>query len=96
MTPVRLEPAALRSRVKHSTTEPLRSQFMVAGYPDMTVHYITLYKAMCSIRHDSSNTVLIYDEGYPDMAVNYITLYKARCSTFYNRRNNASSYGCRV
>ena len=24
MTPVRLEPAALRSRVKHSTTEPLR------------------------------------------------------------------------
>ena len=27
MTPVRLEPAALRSRVKHSTTEPLRSLF---------------------------------------------------------------------
>ena len=26
MTPVRLEPAALGSRVKHSTTEPLRSQ----------------------------------------------------------------------
>ena len=25
MTPVRLEPAALLSRVKHSTTEPLRS-----------------------------------------------------------------------
>ena len=25
MTPVRLEPAALRSRVKHSTTETLRS-----------------------------------------------------------------------
>ena len=28
MTPVRLEPAALRSRVKHSTTEPLRSPHM--------------------------------------------------------------------
>ena len=28
MTPVRLEPSALRSRVKHSTTEPLRSQFV--------------------------------------------------------------------
>ena len=26
MTPVRLEPAALQSRVEHSTTEPLRSQ----------------------------------------------------------------------
>ena len=25
MTPVRLKPATLRSRVKHSTTEPLRS-----------------------------------------------------------------------
>ena len=29
MTPVRLEPAALRSRVKHSTTEPLRSQIII-------------------------------------------------------------------
>ena len=28
MTPVRLEPAALRSRVKHSTTEPLRSRLV--------------------------------------------------------------------
>ena len=33
MTPVRLEPAALRSRVKHSTTEPLRSlHFKVNKY----------------------------------------------------------------
>ena len=30
MTPVRLEPAALRSRVKHSTTEPLRSLYYIA------------------------------------------------------------------
>ena len=29
MTPVRLEPGALRSRVKHSTTEPLRSLLSV-------------------------------------------------------------------
>ena len=28
MTPVRLEPATLRSRVKHSTTEPLRSRYI--------------------------------------------------------------------
>ena len=33
MTPVRLEPAASRSRVKHSTTEPLRSLYWyVPGY----------------------------------------------------------------
>ena len=31
MKPVRLEPAALRSQVKHSTTEPLRSLFSRAG-----------------------------------------------------------------
>ena len=29
MTPTRLEPAALRSRVKHSTTEPLRSLVLI-------------------------------------------------------------------
>ena len=29
MTPVRLEPAAPRSRVKHSTNEPLRSLVIV-------------------------------------------------------------------
>ena len=29
VTLVRLEPAALRSRVKYSTTEPLRSQFLL-------------------------------------------------------------------
>ena len=29
VTPVRLEPAALRSRVKHSTTEPLRSHNII-------------------------------------------------------------------
>ena len=29
MTPVSLEPAAPRSRVKHSTTEPLRSLVIV-------------------------------------------------------------------
>ena len=32
MTPVRLEPAAPRSRVKHSTTEPLRSYHGMATY----------------------------------------------------------------
>ena len=31
MTPVRLEPAAPRSRVKHSTTEPLRSLMTSLG-----------------------------------------------------------------
>ena len=45
MTPVKLEPAAARSRVKHSTTESLRSPFENgtmannAG-PDQTPQYV--------------------------------------------------------
>ena len=35
MTPVRLEPATLRSRVKHSTTEPLRS-LRIFGKPNFS------------------------------------------------------------
>ena len=44
MTPVRLEPAALRSRVKHSTTEPLRSQL------DMISNYFTVTQKMLLLR----------------------------------------------
>ena len=39
VTPVRLEPAALRSRVKHSTTEPLRSQTR----RDWIINYMQYY-----------------------------------------------------
>ena len=38
MTPVRLELAALRSRVKHSTTEPLRS---------LTNHAVFILSVLC-------------------------------------------------
>ena len=37
MTPVRLEPAAPRSRVKHSTTEPLRSLFPQILFKMLTI-----------------------------------------------------------
>ena len=40
MTHVRLEPAAPRSRVKHSTTEPLRSLvFGALSYARFTLNY---------------------------------------------------------
>ena len=42
MTPVRLEPAALRSRVKHSTTEPLRSRFNSLEDQQYFSHVMTL------------------------------------------------------
>ena len=49
MTPVRLEPAALRSRVKHFTTEPLRSlkiNFVLeanSAEPDEMLHNAAFY-----------------------------------------------------
>ena len=47
MTPVRHEPAAPRSRVNHSTTEPLRSQFPeVPEYAKMQFYMMTLFDAL--------------------------------------------------
>ena len=42
MTPVRLEPADLRSRVKHSTTEPLRSHNSLFNVFQLLVGVIVL------------------------------------------------------
>ena len=42
MTPVRLEPAAPRSQVKHSTTEPLRSLMRICS---LQHHYFVLTQA---------------------------------------------------
>ena len=48
MTPVRLEPAAPRSRVKHSTTEPLRSRSWFESYLDVVGLCVT--RRLCLIR----------------------------------------------
>ena len=45
MTPVRLEPAALPSRVKHFTTEPLRSQVINVRY--INCSYNNVAKGIC-------------------------------------------------
>ena len=45
VTPVRLEPAASRSRVKHSTTEPLRYL-----YDDMHIHAKCDKNILCGLR----------------------------------------------
>ena len=42
VTPVRLEPTALRSRVKHSTTEPLGSLSLCPWARHFTLSYIVL------------------------------------------------------
>ena len=48
MTPVRLEPAALRSRVKHSTTEPLRSRLCRLSFYVMINDFVTIEHFCCN------------------------------------------------
>ena len=52
MTPVRLETAASRSRVKHSTTEPLRSLVIV-----VILVMVMIVVAVSSSRSSSINVV---------------------------------------
>ena len=52
MTPMRLEPAALRSRVKHSTSEPLRSQKVL----QVGVHFDNFF-LVDDEREDPSTTI---------------------------------------
>ena len=42
VTPVRLEPSAPRSRVKHSTTEPLRSLVYDMHLQENTLNYLKI------------------------------------------------------
>ena len=46
MTPVRLEPAAPWSRVKHSTTEPMCSLFANSEDPDEMQHNAAFHQGL--------------------------------------------------
>ena len=59
MTPVRLEPAALRSRVKHSTTEPLRSLLYLPTDPK-NIADVTGNKIFFSFGIDTNTQSLKY------------------------------------
>ena len=61
MTPVRLEPAALRSRVKHSTTEPLRSLCILM---DFLIHINTI----------SMGLPILYFNGHRKKLNHYVLL----------------------
>ena len=47
VTPVRLEPAALRSRVKHSTIEPLRSHSLFIVAPNCLWGFFCVRSLLC-------------------------------------------------
>ena len=62
MTPVRLEPAAARSRVKHSSTEPLRSH--TEGRSDRTLGWIyNTVKPVCNDHSEIDNTRILMTNG---------------------------------
>ena len=50
MTPVRLEPAALLSRVKHSTTEPLLSLLNMCDVKDVGYDELVALHGRCSVK----------------------------------------------
>ena len=73
MTPVRLEPATLQSRVKHSTTEPLRS-LRIVGKPNFSdqlkkivKHYIRVGYNFDIMRQSAClvlNKIMVYSYGF--------------------------------
>ena len=67
MTPVRLEPAALRSRVKHSTTEPLRSLFLKVLKKSYTAFTDILEWTKCNSDKATVSSVVctVYKDGQP-------------------------------
>ena len=58
MTPVRLEPATLRSRVKHSTTEPLRSLGLKCNFKATTSCNSNIYKLEKNFKWDTQSELI--------------------------------------
>ena len=67
----------IKQCVQYYTIVVILSYFMVEGYLDMAVNYITLYEAMCfnilNIEVIMSNLMVA---GYGDIAVYFSILYK--------------------
>ena len=73
LTPMRLEPAAPRSRVKHSTTEPLRSHLEICqcdtdasisrSFNERKVSLITIFLTKCMDKGDTICPLIENDRG---------------------------------
>ena len=74
VTPVRLEPAALRSRVKHSTTEPLRS--LVKGGTPLSCSGNLFTDVMCT--SDSLDSCMA--PGFLQTLISIAEVRKKYCS----------------
>ena len=82
MTPVRLEPAALRSQVKHSTTEPLHSPRFICGLLSLTCNEGRDYNAqfverlcpLCKSDIESEFHFLFVCSNLSQIRLNYISI----------------------
>ena len=89
MTPVRLEPVAPRSRVKHSTTEPLRSRFVLVsnlfrlGLTNIYMYSIDEYKKQSLLVY--LKCIVLYKlihKPILDFTVEQILFYRLSENTF--------------
>ena len=79
MTRVRLEPAASRSRVKHSTTEPLRSQILSDMEKCLKPIFFLKLSALTletKERHLACNQIKIINKNADKMAAKMAVYYK--------------------
>ena len=89
MTPVRLEPAAPRSRVKHSTIEPLRSLFTI-----LTIYlfiYLFLLTVWTQIRPNTINLVMILDQP---LVITQVVRASDQCSKGLRRKICLLAWPC--
>ena len=81
VTPVRLKPAAPRSRVKHSTTEPLRYLIRFLKERFVSKHWISTKRSLClyGLKHkDSTKTHTMVVTLYSDHRINAILPVRKR------------------
>ena len=92
MSPVRLEPAASRSRVKHSTTEPLRSLW----WPDdwspsgIRIEILTFFILMDFPRHvnriSMESSILYFKRPQGDISKLYCSSVSGEFSVYLSNR----------
>ena len=90
MTPVRLKPAALRSRVKHSTTEPLRSLFRDSDKNTDLGIVIKLNFIVCKKKQ-----IFFLDSDQPDLSeasLSYVVVLKKTSQKGGSFKNSKRCY----
>ena len=73
MTPARLEPTAPRSRVKHSTTEPLRSLQLQGSYCKLG-NFLEFYFREIILSRNGKITLLFTNIGKSCLSCDLITI----------------------